>query len=325
MTEPNREAAKVPHSAHLRSARRIMAKRYFQRHKLSRLLDIGFYPALVAGMTVIFLSAGDRSPASSLFMKLVRLPNGMNVIMAALCVPSRCLLAVMVLLAAPIPAKAQTIDAVYRATLAGIPIGKGHLTGGLGAGAYTVRLKGEASLLTFSSRFEASSNGASNGARIVPARYLLKTEGSATRTIEVNFAGDRAATVSIEPQFNAADREGRLPIELPHLKEVLDPMSAAMTEILRASQSDNPCDGIIHVFTGSTRFDLAMTPGDPVPGETVCRAVYRPIAGHKPSPSSRPVAMTIAYPKVAKAGEPRLPVRFEVPLPVGTIVIRRIS
>jgi hypothetical protein len=220
---------------------------------------------------------------------------------------------------------AETIDAVYRATLAGMPIGKARLTGGVGEGAYTIRLKGEASVLGFSNRFEASSNGASRGSRIVPTSYLFKTEGSTSRTIEVNFAGDRAASVSIEPQFSAADREGRLPIEVAHLKEVLDPMSAVMTEILRASQSDNPCAGIAQVFTGNMRFDMTFTSGDPVIGEIVCRATYRPIAGHKPSPSNRPTAILIAYPKVAKVGEPRLPIRFEIPLPVGTVTIRRIS
>jgi hypothetical protein len=159
----------------------------------------------------------------------------------------------------------------------------------------------------------------------LPTSYLLRTEGTAARKIEVNFVNDRAATVSIEPQLSAADQDGRLPIELPHLKDVLDPMSAVMTEILRASQSDTPCEGIAHVFTGNMRFDLTLTSGDPVTGEIVCRAVYRPIAGHKPSSNSKPFAIVIGYPKAAKVGEPRLPVRLEIPLPVGTLMIRRLS
>lgn len=303
----------------------MVAERVPERHKFSRFLDLSFYPALLAGMTVIFLSVDDRSFASSLLMKLIRMPNAINVALAAFCIPHRCLMVAILLFAAPMPAMADTIDAVYRATLAGVPIGKARLTGGVGEGAYTIRLKGEASLLGFSSRFEASSNGASRGTRLMPASYLFKTEGSSARTIEVNFAGDRAASVSIEPQLSAADREGRLPIELPHLKEVLDPMSAVMTEILRASQSDNPCDGVAHVFTGNMRFDMALTSGDAVIGEIVCRATYRPIAGHKPSPASKPTTIVVAYPRAAKVGEPRLPVRFEIPLPVGTVMIRRIS
>jgi hypothetical protein len=320
-----RSAIQMHRSQRHKDARHMVDEGELEKHNFSRLLDISFYPALLAGMTVIFLSVDDRFFAASFFMKVIRMPSAISVATVALWIPRRCLMVAVLLFATPTTAMAETIDAVYRATLAGIPIGKARLTGGMGEGAYTIRLKGEASVLGFSSRFEASSNGASHGPRIVPASYLFKTEGSTTRTIEVNFTGDRAARVSIEPQPSAADREGRLPIEVAHLKEVLDPMSAVMTEILRASQSDNPCDGIAHVFTGNMRFDLTLTSGDPTPGEIVCRAVYRPIAGHKPSPGNKPPAILIAYPKVAKAGEPRLPVRFEVPLPIGTIMIRRTS
>jgi hypothetical protein len=234
-------------------------------------------------------------------------------------------MAAIALCAAAMPAMAETFDAVYRATVAGVPVGKARLTGEVAAGAYTIRLKGEASMLGFSSRFEAASNGASSGTRMVPANYLLKTEGRFARTIAVSFAGDAAASVSIEPQPSAVEREGRLPIEPAHLREVLDPMSAMLTEILHASQSDNPCDGIARVFTGSMRFDFALTSGEPATGEIVCRAVYHPIAGHRPSGASKPIAALIAYPRVGKAGEPRLPVRLEVPLPVGTLTIRRIG
>lgn len=326
MTENhNSNAMQANHSQSLEGAPQTSDGRDFERRLLSRFLDTGFYPALLAGMMTIFLSADDRSFTTSLFVKLIRIPNAINVVMAALCIPYRCLMAIILLLATPMPAMAETIDAVYGATLAGISIGKARLTGDIAAGAYTIRLKGEASLFGFSSRFDASSAGASRGTRILPTSYLFRTEGSASRKIEVNFVDDRAATVSIEPQPSAADQEGRLPIELPHLKEVLDPMSAMMTEILRASQSDAPCEGIAHVFTGNMRFDLTLTSGDPVTAEIVCHAVYRPIAGHKPSSSSKPTAIVIAYPKAGKVGEPRLPVRLEIPLAVGKVMIRRLN
>jgi len=55
----------------------------------------------------------------------------------------RLLTAAVILFAIPAAAVAETFDAVYRATLAGIPIGKARLTGSIGAVAYTMRLKGE--------------------------------------------------------------------------------------------------------------------------------------------------------------------------------------
>ncbi len=143
----------------------------------------------------------------------------------------------------------------------------------------------------------------------------------------MNFTGDRAARISIDPQPDAADQQGRLPIELPHLVDVLDPLSAMMSQILRASQSDNPCAGITRVFAGNTRFDLTLVSSDPVLDEIVCRAIYRPIAGHKPSATStrKSPMIVIAYPKAVSDGGLRLPIRLEFPLPLGTVVIRRIN
>jgi hypothetical protein len=45
------------------------------------------------------------------------------------------LLTAAILFAIPAAAAAETFEAVYRATLAGIPIGKARLTGSVGAGA----------------------------------------------------------------------------------------------------------------------------------------------------------------------------------------------
>ena len=105
------------------------------------------------------------------------------------------------------------------------------------------------------------------------------------------------------------------------------PISSGASQILLASQSDNPCDGIMRVFSGNTRFDLTPVSSDPVLDEIVCRATYRPIAGHKPSATStgKPPMIVIAYPKLVSDGALRLPIRLEFPLPLGTVVIRRIS
>jgi hypothetical protein len=239
----------------------------------------------------------------------------------------RLLMATVILFTIPAAAAAETFEAVYRATLAGMPIGKARLTGSVGAGAYTLRLKGETSIPGFSNRFDASSSGTSRGAPLMPLNYRLSTEGRSARTIAVNFTGDRAKRISIDPQPDPADQQGQLPIELPHLVDVLDPLSAIMSQILLASQSDNPCDGIMRVFSGNTRFDLTLVSSDPVLDEIVCRATYRPIAGHKPSATStgKPPMIVIAYPKLVSDGALRLPIRLEFPLPLGTVVIRRIS
>jgi hypothetical protein len=265
--------------------------------------EIGFYPALVAGMMLIILTANGKLLSSC----------------------HRIVLISTLLFFGPVPAIADTFDAVYRARLSGIPIGTARLSGGLEAGKYTISLKGEASFLGLTNRFEAFSSGASRDSRILPASYQLKTDGRNARTIEVNFSGDRASTVSITPQFAAADQEGRLPLEASHRKDVLDPMSAIMTEILRAARSESPCSGTAQVFTGNVRFDMKPLSSDLADNEIVCRAVYRPIAGHRPSSSTAPTVIVVAYDKAARSGGVRLPLRIEVPLPIGTVTIRRAS
>ncbi len=59
------------------------------------------------------------------------------------------------------PTQAETFNARYQIRLTGISIGSAHLSGDVMAGAYTVTLKGDVSLLGFSARFEASSDGLS--------------------------------------------------------------------------------------------------------------------------------------------------------------------
>jgi hypothetical protein len=225
----------------------------------------------------------------------------------------------------PTPMVAQTFSALYQARLTGISIGSAQLSGDVGAGSYTINLKGDVSLLGLSTRFEASSSGTSRETYIVPARYHLRTEGTPNRTVTVNFSPDQVAAVSIEPALTEPEKRGLVPLEIMHRKNVLDPMSAMISELLRLSQSENPCAGVAHVFTGSSRFDVDIVAGSAKSDEIECRAVHRPIAGHRPSRNSRPTIAVVAFPKTGKTDGLRLPTRIEVPLSLGTITIRRVG
>ena len=223
------------------------------------------------------------------------------------------------------PMLAETFSAKYQARLAGISIGSAHLSGDVGAGTYIVSLKGDVSLLGLSTRFEASSRGTSRETLIVPAQYHLRTEGAADRSVTVNFSPDRVAAVSIDPAPTVSETRGLVPVEIMHRKNVLDPMSAMISEFLRVSQSENPCAGVAQVFTGNSRFDVDIVAGGAKSNEIVCRAVHKPIAGHRPSGNGRPTAAVVTFPSSDKTGGLRLPTRIEVPLSLGTVVIRRVS
>jgi hypothetical protein len=223
------------------------------------------------------------------------------------------------------PAQADTFSASYQARMSGISIGSGHLTGDLKAGTYTATLRGDVSLLGISTRFVASSNGISRDAKILPARYQLRTEGVTERTVTVDFSPDRTAAVSIEPSPTESEKRGLVPLEEAHRKNVLDPISAVISELLRLSQNDNPCTGVAQVFTGGSRFNVDILAGGTKTDEIECRAVHRPIAGHKPSDTSRPTIAVVTFPKTRQANGLRLPTRIEVPLSLGTVTIRRVT
>lgn len=216
------------------------------------------------------------------------------------------------------PAAAENFDAAYRATLVGITVGEARLTGSVTDGIYTLRLKGETSMIGFSNRFDIAAAGKSRNTTLLPESYKLAMRGRRARTIAINFTAGRAAQIVIDPLPVAADLQGRLPIG------VLDPLSALLSRILSASQTTGPCEGVTHVFSGQLRFDVSLAASDLTSDEIICRATYRPIAGHKPSSKRTPPTIAVAFPKTASYGELRLPNRIEFPLPLGTIVIKRV-
>jgi hypothetical protein len=226
----------------------------------------------------------------------------------------------------PSPAAAQNFDAAYRATLVGLTVGEARLTGAVADGTYTMRLNGKSSMVGFSNQFDAVAAGKSRNTTLSPQSYKLAMRGRQVRTVAINFAADRAAQIVIDPLPAPADLQGRLPIELQHQIGVLDPLSAMMSRILSASQTTTPCEGVTRVFSGQMRFDVSLAASDPAGDEIICRVTFQPIAGHKPADRSRrtPSNIVVAFPKTARDGELRLPDRIEFPLPLGTVVIKRV-
>ncbi|MFC5555369.1 DUF3108 domain-containing protein [Methylobacterium iners] len=234
----------------------------------------------------------------------------------------------MAFVAAAQPAAGQTIDASYGARLAGVSVGQGRISGAVTASSYRVSISGRYSLLGFGGTFEAGANGAvAGGSRVVPESYRTTGSGRRTRTTMVTFQGGNAVDARIEPALDAEEKEGRVPLDDSHRRDVVDPLSGLVAQVLRASLGDDPCAGLARVFSGITRFDVSLAPAVSKPdGERTCQATYRPIAGHRADGSVAAAgrAITVAYPVARRAGEARLPSRIEVPLAVGTLVIERV-
>jgi hypothetical protein len=238
----------------------------------------------------------------------------------------RAALAVAAGLAGPPALAQQSLDTRYTARLAGVPIGEARVRGTVAGSSYRMQVSGTYGVLGFRGSFMASAAGAVDGpAAVAPARYEATVEGRRTRRTTLAFAGSRVARAEIEPPLAPDEEAGRVPVRDEHRRGVVDPLSGILAGVLRASGGD-PCRGLTPVFSGFSRFDVGLRPGETgSDGSRVCEAIYRPVAGHR---ADRRVALAgsvirVVFPPAPAPGGARLPSRIEVPLSVGTLVIDR--
>ena len=229
-------------------------------------------------------------------------------------------LAALVLAATP----AAALNILYKATVAGIPVGEGRLTGEVGRTSYDVTLAGTSGIAAWTTRFSTHATGTIAAGRVVPARYVSTSQGRTSRTTSIAFAGGEARA-TIEPPPDAEMNAGRVPLTDAHRRGVVDPLSGLVAQALAGALEPDPCRGLTRGFSGWARFDVALRPGSAAAdGTQTCRVAYQPIAGHRPAAETRPngQAITVDFRPGADEGL-RLPHRIEVPLTIGSLVIQR--
>lgn len=226
----------------------------------------------------------------------------------------------LALLASP----AAALNVLYKATVAGIPVGEGRLTGEVGRTAYDVTLAGTSGVAAWTTRFSTQATGTIAGGRVVPARYVSTSQGRTSRTTSIAFVGGEARA-TIEPPPDAEMNAGRVPLTDAHRRGVVDPLSGLVAQALAGALESDPCSGLTRGFSGWARFDVALRPGSAAAdGSLTCRVAYQPIAGHRPAAETRPSGQAITVSFRANAAEGlRLPERIEVPLTIGSLVIQR--
>jgi len=195
------------------------------------------------------------------------------------------------------PARAQgKLDALYTASLAGIPLGRGAWIVEIGDDQYTAAASGVTTGLL---RVFASGEGngiargsISNGALVSAAYAASITTDKKTEELRMGLAGGVVKELSVEPP--TPPHPERIPVTDVHRRGVTDPMTASM---VRVSGTGNPvspeaCQRTTAVFDGRLRYDLALTfkriemvkadkgYSGPV---AVCAVYFRPIAGYVPN------------------------------------------
>ncbi len=158
-----------------------------------------------------------------------------------------------------------------------------------------------------------------------------------TRTAEVTAYPNRPAEWRIDPP---EDPEPRTPIILEQTAGTLDPLTGTFLSLRQVADAAT-CPGKIPVFDGRRRFDAVFEPPQaqvlPVSTYTifsgptlVCRFTMKRLGGYiirendwnKPEDRDRPITLHLG---TVLPGLPRLPVRVESELTVGSVVAHLVA
>ena len=185
------------------------------------------------------------------------------------------------------------LEAHYRATLSGLPIGSGSWTVDLADDRYTMAASGHASgvfRIFASGSGGGAVTGSLHGGRAVPVSYAsaVRTKHK-TDEVKMALTGGAVKNLSIEPPFEPGP--GHVPLTEAHKRGVLDPISAG---VLPRAGGDTlgpeSCQRTVAVFDGRMRFDAALSfkrmervrseKGYEGPA-IVCAIAYHPLGGHE--------------------------------------------
>ncbi len=184
-------------------------------------------------------------------------------------------------------AKADVVVSRYAVTLSGLPTGEVILQAKFNAKQYEVSVSADVGTILDSTKIQGAASGSRAGVKLTPERFQLVLSGGDQGTIDVNFKGPGGTEATINPR----------------LRGVFDPLSALLlTSLKPLSPAGNPCNHVLPIFTGRTRFDLSLRPkpADEVqrnPEIVICEADYAATPGQ---PGEK-LDWEIAFTKVPKA------------------------
>ncbi len=231
------------------------------------------------------------------------------------------------------------LDAAYRATLLGLPIGEIFWTAELHEDHYKAAARGAITgfLRMFSNgRGDISVHGAMSDGKLVPSNFTLKLNaGKWSDDVRIVFSGDKAQEyIAGAP---ATPNPDQVPLADGSRRGVLDPMTALLIHVPGSGGTVVPqaCERNVAVFDGHARYNLRLgskrlddvKTDDGYQGRAVvCSLKFIPIAGHDPKrylvtylAAQRDIEIWLA----PLAGTRFLvPYRVSIPTPIGPGVLQ---
>jgi hypothetical protein len=231
------------------------------------------------------------------------------------------------------------LDALYVATLSGIPVGKGAWNIDVEDDQFTATANGATSglLRVFASgQGNSAAHGSVSGGQPVPSTYAstIVADNKADQ-VRILFSGGNVKEYLADPP--PTPNPDRVPLTEANRKNVFDPMTASLLRVSGNGDTFAPeaCQRTIPIFDGRMRYDLqlAFKRLEKVKSErgyqgtvVVCAVYFSPVAGHVPDRSTIKylVAQREMEMWLAPIAGTRLmvPYRASAPTPIGLGVLQ---
>ena len=216
------------------------------------------------------------------------------------------------------------------------PVGSGKFRFASSQNGGRYKMQGRANFKAFLGFFEWNSQIASNGFvysyKPKPNLYAFNAKASKKRErIRLDFSSSGVKAIKAVPPTKPHPK--RIQVTKAHLRNVVDPLSAVLVFTDKAPSLTNgskACNRRLKIFDGRQRFDVVMsfkrkTYAQLANGQSrtafVCRAKYRPIAGHKMNKTvkfmSQSKGLEVWLVPLPKA-KMYVPYKIVVPIMIGT-------
>jgi len=231
------------------------------------------------------------------------------------------------------------LDAEYKATVAGFPVGHGNWVVEILDNSFTAAASGTTEgLMKFftGARGTGTSRGTLTAKQLVPTNYTATiVDDRHVDEVHISLAGGNVTDYTAEPPLLPLPE--RIPVTDADRRGVVDPMTSALARVGGSSDPVNPeaCQRKVPVFDGRVRYDLSSEfkrmetvkadKGYEGPA-VVCALYFIPISGYVPDRAAIKYLVELRDAEVwlAPIAGTRVlaPFYFSMPTPVGLGVLQ---
>lgn len=226
----------------------------------------------------------------------------------------------------------------YAVSFGGLQVGQGALAievtndgySASGSGAVTGVLQ-----MLSPGKGTASARGRFSGGKVLPATFATNSEsGDKWEDIRLSMQNGVVKEATVLPPRNTGGKD-RVKVTDEHLRNVVDPMSAALMPVPGNGSLSGPeaCNRTLAIYDGRLRYNLVMSYDrseslKDIKGVSgplaVCKVNYVPVAGHRESSKTKKSGDQNILVWLAPVGDTRVlvPAKVTIGAAVGTLIVQ---